>query len=123
MSGLLQGQWFLDDPSNRFPPWRVTDAIGRTNVVTYATGRRQQTWTSKTNALFVIDDTRPEKIPSGAVMEISHSGAPAKLALSQRELSHATMTLTNGQTVVCRWEGGEWRMAGLKDQGTKGPRD
>jgi hypothetical protein len=113
LSGQLQGQWFLDDVSNCFPPWTVGDAGDRTNIVTYAMGMRQETWNSKPDSAFAIDDVQPEKIPPGAVLTIIHRGKyPLRLSLSSSRPGATPMVISNGCTATCAWVDGAWRPVG-----------
>lgn len=105
----LKGQWFLDDLSNAFPPWTVNGSAGKTNVITYAHGMRQLIETTKTNSFFALDDSQPEKIPPGAVLQITFTGKhPAQLYFSTARADASTTMLQNGATVICVWTNGGW---------------
>jgi hypothetical protein len=107
-SSLLTGQWYLDDVSNRFPAYGQTDNAGKTNTISYIFGMRQQISTSRTNSIWVIDDTHPAQIPPGAVLQITHAGScPAPLYFSAA-MSGTPTVLTTGQTVTCLWTNGLW---------------
>ena len=106
----LQGQWYLDDSSNQFPPHVISDSVGTSNTITYAFGRFQQTSTSKTNSTFWIDDSKSEKIPMGAVLQIAHKGKfAAPLYLSTTRFGDAPVTMSqDGCTIQCAWTNGVW---------------
>jgi hypothetical protein len=106
----LQGQWYLDDFSNQFPPHVISDSVGTSNTITYAFGRFQQTSTSKTNSTFWIDDSKPEKIPTSAILEITHKGkCAAPLYLSTTRFGVAPVTMSqDGCTIQCAWTNGVW---------------
>ncbi len=106
----LQGQWYLDDLSNQFPPHPLNDNIGTNNVITYALGARQQTATSKTNSTFRIDDSAPEKIPAGATLQIVHKGkfaAPLYLSTTRSNTVPVIMP-ASGCSVLCAWTNKAW---------------
>ena len=109
LSGQLKGQWYLDDASNRFPPWQVVGAAGKTNTVTYAAGMRQRTWAQFANTIFAIDDAHPQQIPPGAVLSITHAGEhPAPLYLSTT-MSGSSVVLRPGHKIMCQWTNGGWQ--------------
>jgi hypothetical protein len=111
-SDQLKGQWFLDDASNAFPPWAVNGSSGKTNVITYAHGMRQQIAASKTNCVFALDDSQPERIPAGAIMEITNNGkiaAPVYFSATRANGGSRT-TLQGNEVVTCVWTNGIWRM-------------
>jgi hypothetical protein len=105
----LAGQWFLDDASNLFPPWSQTDSTGKTNTITYATGMKQQITPYVTNSVWAIDDAHPQKIPPGAVLQITHTGNfPAPVFASTTKIVLPTV-LTPGQMVMYRWTNSVWK--------------
>src|SRR5262249_16983419 len=57
-STLLSGQWYPDDASNQFPPHNNTDNTGQTNFISYAFGMRHRVAVSRTNSVWVLDDTK-----------------------------------------------------------------
>jgi hypothetical protein len=109
-TGLL-GQWFLDDPSNAFPPPTETDVVGKTNVITYAMGRLHNIWTAATNSVYMLDDKSPLQVPPGAQLVILHTGAhPATYYLSDTDTNATGITLLSGDEVQCQWSNGSWNM-------------
>lgn len=109
----LAGQWFLDDLSNQFPPWSQTDSIGKTNTITYARGMRQQITPYVINSVWVIDDAQPQKIPPGAVLQITHTGNfPATLFASTTKIGFPTV-LIPGQMAMYRWTNSVWKKVSL----------
>jgi hypothetical protein len=111
-SDQLKGQWFLDDASNDFPLWKVNGTAGKTNVITYAHGMRQQIAAAKTNCIFALDDAQPERIPAGAIMEITNNGkiaAPVYFSATRANGGSRT-TLQGNEVVTCVWTNGIWRM-------------
>jgi len=109
----LTGQWFLDDLSNHYHPHQVYNYSGMTNLITYANGARQEVLPVKTNSLCIIDDSHPEKIPTGAMMTITNQGNhPIPLYLSTlRTNQPPAVSLNPGSVVTCAWTNGGWRMA------------
>ncbi len=108
--GDLKGQWFRDDFSNTFPPWKMSGTAGKTNVISYARGMRQQISAPKTNCIFALDDSRPERIPPGALLQISFAGkqpAPLYFSTTRPDATPATMLQSNA-TVRCVWTNGSW---------------
>ena len=89
----------------------MTGSSGQTNIITYAHGMRQRLIGSHTNSIFALDDVQPEKIPSGARLQLSFAGKhPALLYLSTNLPDSALMTKLNGGDVVnCVWTNGNWR--------------
>jgi hypothetical protein len=113
-SRTLPGQWYLDDFSNIFPTNKVNDTVGKTNVITYAFGGiRQQTFTTKPNSVFLIDDTHPAQIPPNAALAITHTGNYPALLYFSASMSGTPIVLTNGQTVKFRWMHGSWQIPSI----------
>jgi Right handed beta helix region len=110
----LTGQWFLDDPSNHYPPTHIDNWQGITNIMTYANGVRQGAYPTKSNSVFLIDDASPEKIPSGAMMTISNQGnhpTPLYLSSTHPAQSHDDILMPSN-TITCTWTNGEWVLMG-----------
>ncbi len=109
-STLLRGQFYLDDPSNQFPPHNYFDYDGRSNSISYAWGLRQFISASRTNSTWVLDDSHPWQIPAGAVMGVTNMQAvPVTIGLSSLRYSTGdTVVLTNGASVKCRWTDNRW---------------
>lgn len=108
-SGGLTGQWFLDDPSNNFPPNFISDVIGQTNLISYSTGSRQLLWVPKTNSVFLVDDGFPLQIPAGAQLTISNSGPSAvPVFLSNTRPGAQAVTLAMNSVLNCLWTNGAW---------------
>ena len=113
-SSLLGGQFFIDDDSNKFSPWQIYDEVGRTNVISYAYGMRQRISVGVTNAVFVIDDSKPGQIPPGTELLITHEGNyPVALYASSIRSTSATL-LKKGFTITCQWTNGAWKTVGLQ---------
>jgi hypothetical protein len=114
MQGLFNdgalGQWFIDDLSNQFPPYRQTDYTGVTNTISYARGGiRHQVSANVANSVWVLDDTHPSQVPLGAVLQITYIGNfPVSLYFSASMSGTATV-VTNGQMVTCQWMNGVWQ--------------
>jgi hypothetical protein len=111
-SASLMGQWFTDDSSNNFGTNSVTDTVGRTNIVSYATGTLQALWTQKTNAVFFLDDSQPTRIPPGARIHLTYTGQPAVPLLlgAPGASSPKSLTLTNTSFLQFYWTNGVWRL-------------
>ena len=110
----LTGQWFLDDPSNHYPPTHIDNWQGITNILTYANGFRQGAYPTKSNSIFLIDDASPEKIPRGAMMTITNQGnhpIPIYLSSTHPAQSHDDILMPSN-TITCTWTNGEWVLAG-----------
>ena len=94
-------------PTN-FPPYSQSDTTGITNTITYATGMRQQIGANVTNSVWVIDDTHPQQVPPGAVLQITYNGNyPVSLYFSV-SMSGTPIVLATGQTVSYQWTNGVW---------------
>ena len=105
----LGGQWFLDDASNVFPTNAVNDTVGGTNVISYVYGMRWKISSTKTNSVWIMDDTHPAQVPPGAIMQTSCSGGyPATLYLSA-SMAGTPVLLPPGASLACRWTNGAWR--------------
>lgn len=119
----LTGQWFLDDPSDLYPPTHIDNWKGITNVLSYANGAHQEVYPTKTNSIFLIDDSQPGKIPLGACMVITNQGDhPTPLFVSTVHTSKvADAMLIPEQLLRCDWTNGTWRIAEdkLSTQGHK----
>lgn len=117
--GRLTGQWFLDDLSNRHPATLNTRG-GVTNLVSYANGAFNETRGYRTNMLYMIDDSHPEKIPPTATLLITHQGKfPSQLYLSaSHPEKKPDVTLIPGNTITCTWTNGAWVLV-QKDDGRK----
>ncbi len=112
VSGNLVGQWFLDEPSNQFPSTQTYDATGRTNILTYATGMRQQITAVVPNSVFVLDDTHPQQVPPGAVLDIQNVGTFPVTLYASASMTGLPITLTNGFTATSAWTNGAWNLSG-----------
>ncbi len=108
----LTGQWFLDDPSDLYPPTHIDNWKGITNVLTYANGAHQGVYPTKTNSIFLIDDSQPGKIPLGACMVITNQGDhPTPIFVSTVHTSKvADAMLIPEQLLRCDWTNGSWRI-------------
>jgi hypothetical protein len=112
--GRLTGQWFIDDPSNQYPPHPVSSYTNSNAVISYGDGGRQVAQLTKTNSAFLIDDSHPEKIPAGAVMQIGYrgngtNGSPLFLS-STHPAQKPDAILTPSNTVLCTWTNGGWKI-------------
>ena len=107
-SGQLQGQWFLDDFSNQFPPWQDSGSAGQTNMITYANGMRQQVWVNVTNSIFALDDTHPLQMPPGAMMIVANASTPSVALYPSASLAGSPLTLTNANTITFAWTSSAW---------------
>jgi hypothetical protein len=111
-SDQLNGQYFIDDASNHFPPELTSDSVGQTNVITYAHGMRHQVSTVSSQSWFVLDDASPAQIPSGAMIQVQNTGqVPAHLQFSSTNPGSGATLLTNGQMAVCLWSNGGWSLS------------
>ncbi len=113
----LLGQWFLDDPSNQFPPHQIRDSSGTTTTISYASGSRQQTFSSKPDIAFHLDDSKPGKIPEGAKLVITHQGPSfARLFLSNVNPNpQASQMMKPGAVITCEWGHGLWQVVNSHD--------
>jgi hypothetical protein len=109
-NGELKGQLFRDDLSNTFPPWTVNGTAGKTNVISYARGMRQQIAASRTNCVFALDDSLPERIPSGAALQITFTGKQSALLYSSTTRSGVAPVALSaiGGTILFSWTNGTW---------------
>jgi hypothetical protein len=110
-STMLQGQWYLDDISNQFPPMSYNDYVNQSNIITYAWGARAMIIASKANSVFLIDDAHPQQIPPGAVLVISNSVNYAVPLFFSSTQPTTSILLTNGNATVCYWTNGAWQLA------------
>ena len=109
----IGGQYFFDDPSDDFPPNLNYGSAGTSNIITYALGMRHQLWTSLTNAVFVLDDTQPQRIPPGAQLAILNTSAfPVPVYLSTA-MTGVPIMLPKGSTATCDWNNAAWKLARL----------
>jgi hypothetical protein len=110
----LKGEWFYDDLSNQYPPHPVYNYTNSTNIITYANGAQQTAVPTRTNSLFQIDDSQPEKIPAGARMIISYHGGSTNGSSLFLSSTHPAQKpdalLTTNNTVRCIWTNGGWRL-------------
>jgi hypothetical protein len=107
-STQLQGQWYYDDLSNIFPFYPIMDDVGRTNLISYRMGARQQP-AGVANSVFKLDDASPVQIPSNASMVITNVGKTASLFTSSIR-SVAPINMTNGYYATFQWTNGQWRV-------------
>jgi len=108
----LTGQWFLDDLSDHYRPHQVCNYSGITNLISYGNGARQEVLPVKTNSLFLIDDSHPEKIPLGSKLVITPQGsrsAPLYLSSVHTNLPPAVL-IKPSNDITCTWTNGEWKM-------------
>jgi hypothetical protein len=110
----LTGQWFLDDLSDQYRAHQVANYRETTNIITYANGAQQTAMPTRTNSLFQIDDSQPEKIPAGARMIISYRGGSTNGSSLFLSSTHPAQKpdalLTTNNTVRCIWTNGGWRL-------------
>lgn len=109
--GDLKGQWFRDDPSNEFPPREISGRSG-TNVISYIAGARQEITASKTNCIFALDDSQPERIPTGAVLQIMFEGkyaAPLYISSIRGKTAPVMLPATAG-VIACVWTNKAWSL-------------
>jgi hypothetical protein len=107
----MQGQYYLDDGTNEFPPPRVGDTVGRTNIITYALGVRQRIYTERSNSVYMIDDSCPGKVPPGATLQIEHDGLQfysVPLYFSNTDPNAGSVIMRQGDVIRCRWSNGRW---------------
>ena len=108
----LTGQWFYDDPSNRYSPSPAYCYTSSISTITYANGGRQQTFPYLSNSIFMVDDSKPDKIPVGAVIKIGcNEKNPKKVPiyLSSTQTNRDPEVLLNpGSTITCNWKEGRW---------------
>jgi len=108
-SGRLEGQYFLDDLSNTFPFQQSYDPVGQTNIITYATGIRQQISTANTNSVYLLDDHSPLQIPPTARLVITNlANLPVSLYSSSTSPLGPPVQLSNGDGVEFDWLNGRW---------------
>jgi len=110
----LTGQWFYDDPSNRYPPKPVYNYTNVTNIISYANGRNQLATPTRTNSAFMLDDSQPAKIPPGASLQISYhpeNTNHSSFYLSSDQSSQPVATFQNSDSVIrCKWKNGRWEL-------------
>ena len=112
-SEQLVGQYFIDDPSNDFPPEVSGDDSNGTQPVelTYTHGMRHEVGTSSTNSLFVLDDTSPFQIPIGVGMWVSNiSVHPVRVGPSAVNPNNPAFLLAPGQIATFYWTNGSWSL-------------
>jgi len=101
------GQYFLDDPSNDFPFYSVTDSAA-TNLVGYGRGYRQALAPATTSAVFYLDDSVSSKIPNSAKIWITNQTRSATLytgaSLSQ------SIAMAAGYSQIFYWRNGAWHI-------------
>jgi len=105
------GQWYSDDPSNVFPPFDNFYTV-ETNLITYANGRRQKISESRTNSVWVLNDSRPARIPGGEVLQITSTATSPVTIYSSTNMLVAAIILTNSQTAAYQWMNGRWQYVG-----------
>lgn len=109
-SSQLVGQWYLDDLSNQFGSHQQSDNVGQTNTITYALGVRQQISTTVTNSVWVLDDTHPQQVPPGAVLQITSAGNYPATLYSSTSMFRTPIMLLTGQSATYDWTNGVWAL-------------
>jgi hypothetical protein len=108
-SAGAEGQYFMDDISNIFPPFQDYDYVGQTNIVTYATGMRHEIWTAYTNSVYVVDDHFPLQLPPTARLVVTNTAKfPVPLYPSSTSPAGSPLQLSAGATVSFSWLNGRW---------------
>jgi hypothetical protein len=111
-STQLSGGYYPDDPSNRFPPYFNFDYDGRTNLITYAHGMRHQIGVSRPASTWILDDAHPSQMPLVAFIVVTNI-QPLTVSLFLSKVRHpagASVMLTNGGAVMCKWKDGGWQL-------------
>jgi hypothetical protein len=108
--GSSIGQFALVNSNNVYSDWGLGGAAGTTTVVSYGTGPRHTTKQTASGAAFVLDDSTPAQIPSGAYQLFDNSqnqfGAGYQVFLGQART--ASVPVANGQIALFYWNNGAW---------------
>jgi hypothetical protein len=108
----LTGQWFYDDPSNRYPPKPVYNYTNVHNIISYANGAHQLAIPTKTNSIFVLDDSQPAKMPFEALIKVGYHGDNTNGSPLYFSLKHTNQPpdifLKPGSVTTCLWSDGRW---------------
>ena len=112
--GRLTGQWFYDDPSDKYPSYPVWKNTNCNYMISYANGARQNGVPAGADSIFMLDDSEPAKIPSGAEMMIGYHGNNTNGSPLFLSSSHPSETpdafLGTGKIIYCKWKNGAWQM-------------
>lgn len=99
------GQYFRDSFDNSFPQYVALDHSQTNRIVNYGYGQRWQIGNSGPD--WYLDDSHPEKIPSGAVLVLTNSSAN-NYTLWQSLVDSRSVLLGAGTSVTNYWSGTSW---------------
>ena len=112
-SSQLNGQWFIDDISDRFLANGVIfSSAVQTNVISYCYGMRQAVYSNIPLGVGLLDTSQPARIPPQAELVITNAGAdPVILYSSSSAPLGSPVTLPAGNCVIYAWSNGAWNLA------------
>jgi hypothetical protein len=109
----LTGQWFVDDASDSFPPWNDSSVAsnGVTNTVSYVYGLRHTLSADSPQAVFLLDDSQPGRIPPGAELVLTNASRfSASIYPASANLNGQPLVLPAATAMTCLWSNALWRL-------------
>jgi hypothetical protein len=110
----LTGQWFVDDASDSFPSWFDSSVAsnGVTNTVSYVYGMRHTLSADSPQAVFLLDNSQPGKIPPGAELVLTNaSHFSVSIYPTSANPAGKPFVLPSGNTMTCVWSNIFWQFA------------
>jgi hypothetical protein len=109
--GGYSPQYALILTNNEYHPFQDDDGVGKTNVISVASGPFHQTVYTRTNSVYVLDDSFPDSIPYGAQIvvdnSVNHFGLGYPLYPSTRSHRKA-VPVKNGEVMNFYWNSSKW---------------
>ena len=104
----LAGQWFIDD-ANTFPP-RSDFAYALTNTVSYMYGSHHQLYANNAQAVFLLDNSQPGRIPPGAQLILANASQyPVSIyPASTNRLGSPLVLPPSDSSVSYSWSNAVW---------------
>jgi hypothetical protein len=109
--GGYSPQYALILTNNEYHPFQDDDGVGKTNVISIASGPLHQTVYTRPNSVYVLDDSSPSSIPYGAQLVIdnsaNHLGLGYTLYPSSRK-HRKPVSVKNGEVLSFYWNSSKW---------------
>jgi hypothetical protein len=97
--------------NNVYKPFSDNDLIGKTNIISVSAGPFHQTVHTRTNSVFMLDDSSPRSIPYGAEIvldnSMNHCGLGYPLYLSSMK-GTKPLSVKNGDVLNFYWNSSKW---------------
>jgi hypothetical protein len=110
-SSQLTGQWYLDDISEILTPYQDNSltSASLTNTVSYAFGTHHQLYAKNNQAVFLLDNSHPERIPPAAELMLTNIGQyPAPVYPMSVNLQGSPLMLPAGGWRNYAWSNTFW---------------